>query len=75
MYFTTPSDKTKLEQVLSSFYQTCWCALVTDIKDQRRRGAKLLERDIASANCWKFEGTFDNYEPSTLPKLFCKYAV
>ena len=38
------------------------------------KAAKILRRDIASATPWKFEGTFDNYEPPTLLQLFCKYA-
>ena len=39
------------------------------------KAAKILRRDIASATPWKFEGTFDNYEPPTLLQLFCKYAT
>ena len=83
MHFTRPPDKTKPEQVLSTKAKETLLAndMATDTKDLKEdvkillKAAKILRRDIASAPLWKFEGTFDNYEPPTLLQLFCKYAT
>ena len=83
VHFTRPPDKTKPEQVLSTKAKETLLAgaLATDTKDLTEdvkillKAAKILRRDIASATPWKFEGTFDNYEPPTLLQLFCKYAT
>ena len=83
MYFTRPPDKTKPEQVLSTKAKETLLAgvMATDTKDLKEdmkfllNAAKILRRDIASATPWKFEGTFDNYEPPTLLQLFRKYAT
>ena len=83
VHFPRPPDKTKPEQVLSTKAKETLLAgaMATGTKDLKEdvkiflNAAKILRRDIASATPWKFEGTFDNYEPPTLLQLFCKYAT
>ena len=82
VHFTRPPDKTKPAQVPSTKVKETLLAggMATDTKDLKKdvkillKEAKILRRDIASATPWKFEGIFDNYEP-TLLQLFCKYAT
>uniref|UniRef100_UPI00358EE172 collagen alpha-1(V) chain n=1 Tax=Myxine glutinosa TaxID=7769 RepID=UPI00358EE172 len=83
VHFTRPPDKTKPEQVLSTKSKETLLAgaLASDTKDLREdvkvllKASKILRRDIASATPWKFEGTFDNYEPPALLQLLCKLAI
>ena len=83
VHFTRPPHKTKSEQVLSTKAKETLLAggMATDTEDLKEdvkillKAAKILRRDIGSATPWKFEGTFDNYEPPTLLQLFCKYAT
>ena len=39
------------------------------------KAAKILRRDIAAAPSWKFEGTFENYEPPSLLHFFFKHVI
>ena len=82
--FNRPPDKTKPEQVLSTkAKETPLLAdkLAPDTTDLTKdvkvllEAAKILRRDIASTTPWKFEGSFDNYEPPTLLHLFGKNAI
>ena len=83
VHFNRPPDKTKPEQVLSTKAKETLLAdkLAPDTTDLTKdvkvllEAAKILRRDIASTTPWKFEGTFDNYEPPTLLHLFCKCAI
>ena len=83
VHFNRPPDKTKSEQVLSTKAKETLLAdkLAHDTTDLTKdvkvllEAAKILRRDIASTTPWKFEGTFDNYEPPTLLHLFCKYVI
>ncbi|KAK6182331.1 hypothetical protein SNE40_010041 [Patella caerulea] len=83
VHFTRPLDKTKPEQVLSTKAKESLLApgLVNDPSKLREdvkvllKAAKILRKDIANAPLWKFQGTFDNYEPPALLQLFCNHAI
>ena len=83
VHFTRPPDKSKPEQVLSTKRKETLLAdaLAVDTEELREdmkvllKAAKIVRRDIASATPWKFEGTFDNYEPPPLLQFFCKHSI
>jgi len=74
VHFTRPPDKTKPEQVLSTKAKETLLAgaLASDPKQLREdvqvllKAAKILRKVTANAPPWKFQGTFDNYEPPAL---------
>jgi hypothetical protein len=81
VHFSRHPDKTKPEQILSTRSKDRLIASAVSgdvLKEDLKvllRAAKILRRDISTSCPWKFHGTFADYEPPALLKIFCKHAV